>query len=73
MDYILLIILVVTLASALFLVGFWLMMLAHVFTSGSNDKLLWVSAMIVTGAIGSLIYYYVVYSPLRKQKKSIAR
>ena len=47
---------------------FWLITLIDAFTrkfKENTEKIMWVLAMILTGIIGSLIYYFIVY---RKDK-----
>ncbi len=51
---------------------FWIMMLVDSATrkfKNSNDKIVWVLVIILTGIIGSLIYYFVVYN--KDKTKSI--
>jgi len=53
----------------LFLFIFWICMLVDAIQrkfKGSNDKLVWVLVLIFTNLIGAVIYYFVVYSKVKR-------
>lgn len=54
---------------ALFIFIFWIIMLVDAIQrkfKGPNDKLVWVLVLIFTQLIGAVIYYFVVYSKVKR-------
>ncbi len=53
----------------LFLFIFWILMLVDAVQrkfKGPNDKLVWVLVLIFLNLIGAIIYYFVVYSKVKR-------
>lgn len=48
---------------------FWVRMLIDIIKNDHKDRTLWIIIMLLTGVIGSIIYYFVVRGPRKKAEK----
>ena len=49
---------------------FWIMMIVHVATKPVENKAMWIILMVLTGVLGSIIYYFAVKRPFDQQALS---
>lgn len=49
---------------------FWILMIIHAASKPIENRALWIIVMVFTGAIGALIYYFVVKREFDKQSSS---